>query len=485
MRRLAALAALLGLSACTVGPDYRRPAEPIPPAFKQAGPWKEATPQGTLDPERWWVVFGDPVLDELELRAANSSPRLHAALARLDQVRAALGAARATRYPQVEFVPDVGRFGVSGNRPDQPSKVPTNTDYEVNRFRVPLYASYEVDIWGRVRRLVEAADARSEASLASYRTVMLSLQGEIAQAWFQLCAADQELAILRQNIELRQKARDLVETRKRGGIASELDVARIQTELATAESDAYLVARRRAELEYALAVLVGETPESFSLPERRLEAQPPAVPVGLPADLLERRPDIAEAERLLVARNAEIGVAKAAFFPAIRLTGGVGFESSELSDLFQPESTIWSLFGSLTQPVFDGGRNRANLARAEAAYRENLAEYRQRLLAAFQEVESALAGLRLLSEQAGVQARAQSSAETAARLASARYRAGLVVVLEVIDAQRVKLAVERQTLQVRTQQLATTIALIKALGGGWTGSAPAAASAARPPAPDA
>lgn len=462
--------ACLVAGCAAVGPDYQRPATGVPAKFTESGPWKEAAPADAATRGDWWQLFGDPVLDNLEHRAREASPKLQAAAARLEQARAVLGIADASRLPILELSPEVGRFGVSRNRPDQPDKVPGNRDYDANRVRVPLYASYELDLWGRLRRATEAARARLEASEASYQSLLLTLQGDVAQTYFELRTLDAHLRLVAAGVEIRHRARDLVAARRRGGIATELDVARAETELATAEAESLALTRRRGDTERALAVLVGAPPEQFGIAAGTTLAHVPEVPVGLPSGLLERRPDVAEAERLLASRNAEIGVARAAFFPAIRLTGAFGFESSELSDLLKTDSMIWGLAGGLTQPLFDGGRNRARLEGARAAYAENLAQYRQRILVALSEVENALAALRLLDEQAKVQARAVAHADRAATLAAARYKGGLVVVLELIDAQRTQLAAEREALDLRNRRLAAGVALVKALGGGWSGA---------------
>jgi multidrug efflux system outer membrane protein len=423
----------------------------------------------------WWEIFQDPVLNDLQSRAHAGNLRLQAAAARVEQARAAAGITHAGSLPTLELAPDAARYRVSRNRPDQPSKVPGNEAYTTNRFRLPLYASYEVDLWGKLRRTQESADARVQASEAAYWTVLLGLEGEVAQTYFLLRTAEEDARILAANLELRRRARDLVAARTRSGLATPLDLARVDTEVSFTQADLQVAGRRRAELEHALAVLVGEAPARFALDEGKLAAPAPAVPPGLPAALLERRPDVAEAERLLAARNAEIGVAQAAFFPAIRLTGAIGYESAELSDLLDSDSLIWSMAGSLVQPVFDGGRLRANRERAEAAYRENLALYRERLLVAFREVEDALAGLRYLGDQESLVHQGVDSAQRAEQLAQARYRAGLVTVLEVVDAQRTRLGAERQRATVVSQQLLASVALVKALGGGWESRQQAAA----------
>jgi len=479
MRALVPCLVTLSLAACTVvGPDYRRPDVGVPGLFSEAGPWRAAAPADTTVRGDWWSQFGDPVLDDLEQRARQASPKLQAAAARLVQARALLGFADAARLPILDLAPDVARYGVSRNRPDQPDKVAANRDYDTSRIRVPLYASYELDLWGRVRRASEAARARLEASEANYQSLLLTLQGDVAQTYFEVRNLDAQMRIVATNIEIRRRARDLVAARQRGGLATGLDVARIETELANAEAESVGLARRRGDTQRALAVLVGSASGEFTLAVGPSQARVPQVPVGLPSALLERRPDVAEAERLMAARNAEIGVARAAFFPAVRLTGAFGFESSELADLLRTESVIWGLAGGLIQPLFDGGRNRARLKGAQAAYAENLANYRQRILVALSEVENALAALRLLEEQARVQARAVLQADRAANLAAARHKGGLVVVLELIDARRTQLAAEREALDLHTRQLVAGVALVKALGGGWSGIEPVQPSAA-------
>jgi multidrug efflux system outer membrane protein len=471
-RRAIARAAWLVLAAlmagCSaVGPDYARPKDPVPSAFKEAGPWRQAAPQDLLARGHWWELFNDPALNELELQAKKTNLGLQVAAARVQQANAVAGIAGSFLYPELNFNPSAARYAVSKTRPDQPSKQPGNVAYVINDFRVPLYASYELDLWGRVRRLTETADAQAQADLATYYTVLLTLEGDIAQTYFLIQASDEDLRILRQNIELRAQARNLIAARTKGGLSSELDLARVDAELASTQAEAEAATRRRAELEYSLAVLVGVQPEQFRIEPRPFELKAPAIPLGMPSDLLERRPDIAAAERRLVARNAEIGVAKAAYFPSIRLTGALGVESFDASDLLNQNSRIWAMGASLWQPVFNAGRIGFDVDRAKAAYAENLAVYRERILRAFQEVESSLAGLRILDQQSQFQATALENANKATQLATVRYKGGLVAVIEVIDTQRTSLQAQRQALQVVTSQMLTTVALIKALGGGW------------------
>ncbi len=470
------LAALV--AACTtVGPDYQRPVEPAEAKFKEA---PAAAAQAAL-PDKWWTVFADAKLNELEELAIANNPNLQAAAQRVVQARAIARVTEADLWPTVNLDPDISRSRQSANRPVQPGSPVQG--YTTNRFKVPLDASYEIDFWGKIRRSSESAVARADAASAAYRTALLTLTADVAQNYYAVRSLDAEATVLRNTIDLRKQALALIQSRFKGGIASELDVARADTELASSQAEAIGIGKRRAELEFAIAALLGKTPTQFSLSENALNASPPAVPVGLPADMLKRRPDVAEAERLLAARNAEIGVAKAAFFPTIRLTGQFGFESEELGDLLKAPSRIGGLGIGAVIPIFEGGRNRANLERAQAVYEENLAQYRSRVLLAFQDVESALAGLRILADQAGAQARSVASAQRSAQLSLARYKAGLVNFLDVIDSERTRLAAERLASQLAGQRLVTSVSLVKALGGGWEPTAKQAALAGSTPKP--
>jgi outer membrane protein, multidrug efflux system len=461
------------LTACkTIGPNYQAPKSPAAQQFKEA----TADNKGafTLD-DKWWEVFGDAKLNELQAEATKANPQLQAAAARVTQARAVARVTEADLLPTVNFDPEASRSRQSENRPIQPGS--PLIAYTANRFKVPLDAAYEIDFWGKIKRSSESAVARADAAGAAYRTALLSLQGDIAQNYFALRSLDAERAILRSNIELRQQGLALTRSRFKGGITSELDVTRAEAELAATEAESIGIGKRRAELEHALAVLQGKTPAEFNLAESPLDLAPPKVPAGLPSELLERRPDVAEAERLAAARNAEIGVAQAAFLPAVRLTGQAGFESADLSDLLRAGSRIWTTGIGLALPVFEGGRNKANLERAQAAFEENRALYRQRVLVAFQEVESSLAGLRVLAEQSAAQQRAVVSAQKSTQISNTRYKAGLVTYLDVLDAQRTALANQRLATQLAGQRLVSSVALVKALGGGWQGDKQAVAPA--------
>lgn len=461
-RRIAAALCVLALAGCAaVGPDYKRPAAEAPNGWKEAGQQNA----GAALPAKWWEVFNDPKLNELEEQAAQLNPSLRAAAARVTQARAIARVSEADFYPSVTLDPSVSRDRFSANRPVQPG-TPT-VSYTASHFRLPLDASYEVDIWGRVRRQVEASNARLDASADDYFTVLLTLQADIAQNYFALRSLDSEQQVLQNAIDIRRSALELIGARYDGGLASQLDLTRVQTEFASAQSSWIGVSRRRAELEHAIAVLVGRAPADFALAANPLNIAPPAIPAGLPSELLSRRPDVAQAERLLAARNAEIGVAKADYFPSIRLTGTLGFDSAELGDLVKSGSRIASVGAGISMPIFEGGRISANVDRAKAAYEENLAQYRGSVLGAFQDVEDALSGLRILSDQAQAQANAVTAAQQSAQISTTRYEAGLVIFLEVVDAERTRLAAQQLATQIDGQRLVLSVGLIKALGGGW------------------
>jgi multidrug efflux system outer membrane protein len=358
----------------------------------------------------------------------------------------------------------VPNFGATGGG--------NNTALTANTFNVPVDLSYEVDLWGRVRRGFESARADAQASLADYYTVLLTLQTDVAQNYFSLRALDAEIGTVNSTLELRHEQVKLVQSRFDGGIGSDLDVAQAQTELASAEADAAALAQQRDQSENALAILIGENPSSFRLDiisnaNENWHPEPPMIPAGLPADLLERRPDVAQAERQLASANAKIGVARAAFFPVLTLTGSGGFVSGSVDNLFDWNSRAWSFGPSVSLPLFAGGRNRANYQRSQAAFTEALAQYRQQVLVAFGDVENSLSSIRHLADQAAAQERGVESARRAADLATDRYRSGIVAYINVVDASREALAAERDNALLAGQRLTAAVQLIKALGGGW------------------
>jgi multidrug efflux system outer membrane protein len=451
---LTALSALAALP--SVGPDYQRPAVATPVAWKQAAA-AESLPRGD-----WWRVFHDPALDQLETRALTANQSLAAAAARVEEARAAAGIARSNYLPSVGLNPSVNRSRTSETT-DNKFPVAESTTY-----RASLDASWELDLFGRVRRLSEGARAEAAASTADFENVRLALTAEVAANYFSLRALDRETALVTDGVNLRRKTLELINSRRTNGAATDFDVARAETELASTEADAAALTNRRAALQNALAVLLGATAPDFQFSAPNIELSTvPVIPAGLPSELLERRPDIAAAESTLAAANARIGVAKAAFFPAISLTGSFGYASGDIDRLANADSKLWSIGPSLYLPIFQGGRNRANLARSRAAYDESVALFRQRVLVAFREVQDALTATQLLAEQAAAQSRAVAAARRAGELAQTRYDAGYVNYFEVIDAQRTVLTAERAATQLGAQQLVNSVGLIKALGGGW------------------
>lgn len=462
----------------SVGPDYQRPDAPAATAWRDGGDataWKAGAPADAFARGEWWKLFADPALDDLEARALAANQDLRAAAARVDEARAAAGLARSAYWPQFGANLSVSREQGSLTVPNAlPDSLATT-------YRAPLAASWELDLFGRVRRLNESARAQAEASAAAFESVRLALTAEVAVNYFSLRALDQEAALIADGVELRQHALDLVASRRKSGAATDFDVARAETELALTQAEAAATANQRSALQNALAVLVGESASSFQLSavSNQLPASLPAVPAGLPSELLERRPDVAAAERTLAAANARIGVAKAAFFPAISLTGGAGYASGDIDLLFKADSRTWSIGPSLYLPIFQGGRNRANLERSRAAYDESVATFRQSVLVAFREVQDALTGTRLLAEQSAAQDRAVEAARRAGALAQKRYDAGFVNYFEVIDAQRTVLSAERTAAQLAAQRLNNSVTLIKALGGGWTAAPTTVAMTAR------
>ncbi len=460
MKALVAAVAV-ALAGCAVGPNYKRPNDPTPGSFKEIG----QSAIGAPIPPIWWNVFNDAKLNELEDQARASSPNLRAAAARVVQARAIAGVAEAQYFPEVTLDPNVSRTRYSANRPLQPG-TPT-VGYTANDFRLPLDASYEIDVWGRVRRQVESAKAQLDATADDYFTVLLTLQADIAQTYFSLRSFDAEIDVLRRAIDIRKQALDLIDVRFKGGVGTELDVTRAKTEVAQAESDLIGVQKNRSRLEHALAILIGKPPAEFSLAENPLNVTPPTIPAGLPSDLLVRRPDVARAERLLAARNAEIGVAEAAYFPNFSLTGSLGFESAKLGDLLKSSSRTAGIGAGFTWPVLDFGRVKGNVDVAKAAYEENLAQYKQQVLTAFGDVEDALSDLHILADQAQAQGRALDSAKQTAEISMTRYEAGLVIFLEVVDAERTRLQTQRLATQIDGQRMFASVGLIKALGGGW------------------
>ena len=453
---------------CAMGPDYKRPVVDTPSAWKEARDvagetlWQEAKPQDHAQRGAWWEVFEDTGLSTLEAQAVQTNRSLESAVARLDRARAVARLPKADLLPTLETNPSyshfqrtLSSFGGAG----------TLTD---DTFSLPFDLSYEVDLWGKVRRSFEAVRAEAQASEAAYETVLLSVTAEVARNYFLLRALDAEHEALQHTVELRREAQRIVNSRVEVGLASELDKARVMAEVKTAEAASLDVERQRAELEHALAVLCGQVASEFAVAPKAWDASPPGVPPGIPSRVLERRADVAEAERSMAAANARIGVAKAASFPVVMLTGSAGWQASKFEHLITADSVVWSLGPSISVPLFAGGRNLANLDASQADHRQAMAEYRRRVLVAFQEVEDATAAIRLLAQQQQAQTGVVEASQRAATLSLNRYTQGLVSFLDVVDAERARLEAERQAAQIRGRRMAATILLIKALGGGWS-----------------
>ncbi len=478
---LTALALLLTSSSAAgleVGPDYHAPANAVPAAYKSAelGHWKAGAPLDNVPKGRWWEVFGDARLNQLEAQAEQANGNLKAAVARVDQARATARIARADLLPSLDFVPSFNRQRYS------PNQEPAFGALTANTWATPLDLSYEVDLWGRVRRSFESARADAQSSLAAFYNVLLTLQADVAQNYFALRSLDAEIAIVNGTVDLREQQVRLVLSRFNGGIGNELDTARAETELATTQAEAASLAQRRAQLENALAILAGANPSTFRLPpDHAADWRPmaPVIPVGLPSALLERRPDVAAAERQLASANAKIGVAKASFFPVLALTGSGGFLSADVDSLFNWSSRAWSIGPTLTLPIFAGGRLRANYRRSQAAFAEAVGQYQQQVLVAFGDVENSLAAIHYLANQAAARERAVDHSKRAADLATQRYTSGIVSYLEVVDASRDELDSERAAAQLRGQRLIADVQLIKSLGGGWSQEALNAQTARR------
>ncbi len=459
--------ALAWTVACTVGPNYRRPKSEVPPSFAEAPPagWKEAQPREEIARGDWWVVFDDPVLNELEKQAAGANQSLKAAVERVDEARALARITQAQLYPAVTAGLSASRERTGANRPLQPGL--TATSYTYNTYTLPLNETYEVDIVGKVRRSLEAERADYQASVAAYQTVLLTLTSDLAQDYFNLRYLDADRAVLRKNIDVQQAFLDLTRHRHDGGLASGLDVAAAETQLDTTQALYIGAERQRDQLEHAIAALVGKPAAEFSLPEIPLDLTPPALPPGLPADLLERRPDVAEAERQMAAASARIGVARAAYFPDLSLTGSDGFLSGSFGKLISGGSNEWFIAPLVSVPVFQGGRIKANYQYAQAAYREAVDNYRQQVLTAFQQVEDGLSDLRVLEDQGRTQELAVQASQRTANISTARYKDGLAAYLEVLTAENNLLQNQRTSAQILGMRLVSTVQLINALGGGW------------------
>ena len=464
---------VLLVAGCTVGPNYHRPDAPTAPAFKETavvpppnppnGGWKQVSPNDSALRANWWEIYQDPQLDKLEQQVAVSNQRLKASYEQYMQARAAVQVSRAQYFPTVQAGPSAARDRQSQNRP---LHVPgSNNTY--NDLFLQGQVSWEPDLWGNIRRQVEAQRASAQASAADLANVELSLRSELALDYFEMRGLDTQQRLLDTTVQQFEQFLQLTTTRFRGGVASESDLAMAQTQLDQTRAQALDVGVARAQFEHAIATLTGVPASSFSLPPAPLDLPLPQVPVGVPSQLLERRPDVAAAERRANAANAQIGVAVAAYYPTISITGAGGFESKNAGTLIQGPSALWSLGGSAVELLFDAGRRHALTNEARDVYEQNTANYRQTVLQAFQEVEDNLSGLRILDRESAAQQRAVQSARHSLDLSTNRYKGGVTTYLEVITAQTTQLANERTAADIATREFVSSVQLIKALGGGW------------------
>ena len=466
---ITALLAATLLAGCAVGPRYQRPTAQVPGTWKGEGPWQTAAPKDGIPKGTWWQIFHDADLDRLEQDLLQESQSLVAAQDRLSQARSLARVASSAYFPQLDADPNGQRQRLSGNRPLSGSPI-ASFPVTQNTFALPFYASYEVDLFGRVRRNLEAANASLQSSAADLENVRLVLTAELAADYFNLRELDREAGVVRESVEIQQKGLDLVNQRHNGGVASGLEVAQQAALLDSTATQLSLVEQQRAQFEHAIAVLVGKPASSFTVAAAPFDAAPPLIPTGVPSEILERRPDVATSERQMAFENAQVGLATAAFYPHITLSGSGGWESRDIATLMNAPSAFWSIGGDLLQPILNGGRNRANLAATHAAYDESVAIYRQSVLVAFQQVEDGLSNLALLDQAARTQQTAVEDSRRALDIANNRYVGGLTTYLDVITAQTVLLNNERLATQLLGQQMVTSVSLVKALGGGWDAS---------------
>jgi NodT family efflux transporter outer membrane factor (OMF) lipoprotein len=469
LRRLLPLAALI-MSGCAVGPRYAAPPAPSAPvdAFKESEGWKRAQPSDETLRGKWWELFGDARLNTLEEQLIVSNEDLKAADARFREARAMIGVARAAQSPAISTAPAVAFVRNSGNTSLSTSTLNPPT---TGLYTLPVDLSYEVDVWDRVRRSVAAARDRAQASAADRQTVNLTLQAELALDYFALRSADAQRQLLDAAVSAFTEALQLTTNRFEGGAAARSDVAQAKTQLEATRVQATDVAVQRARYEHAIATLLGEAPSALSLAEAPLDVAPPAIPLGLPSQLLERRPDVASAERRAAEANERVGIARTSFFPSVILSAVGGFEGNSLANWFAWPSRFWAIGPAAVQTLVDGGRRRAVSEAATAAYDVTVAEYRQATLTAFQQVEDSLAALRVLEQEALQQQEATASARESLRISNDRYLGGADPYLQVLTAQTIALANERNDVDILRRRMEASVLLIKALGGGWTAAA--------------
>lgn len=457
--RLALIAAAMLASACAVGPAYERPSAPVPAHYKEAEGWVPAAPADAIDRGAWWSLFRDPTLDALAARIEISNYNIAAASAAYAQARAAVREQRASFFPVVTL-------NTSANRSDN-NRSTGNGNSSGTSYQASIGASWEPDLWGRLQRAVDSAGASAQVSEAELASAKLSAHGELAVNYFSLRQTDAQAALLDRTLAGYERSLQIARNRYEAGIAPRTDVLQAESQLASAQAERVGLARQRAALEHAIAVLLGQPPGDFTLAPAPWEATVPQVPVGVPSTLLQRRPDIAAAERRVAMANEQIGIARSAYYPSVNLSGAVGAGASRLGDLFSASSSLWSLGLSAAQTLFNAGATRERVAGAQAAHEGAVARYRQTVLVAFQDVENQLAAARVLEQQQALRQQASRAADEAEAQVLNRYRAGQVGYTEVVSAQVTALNARRALVQLAADRQTTAVGLIQALGGGW------------------
>ncbi|WP_394781063.1 efflux transporter outer membrane subunit [Undibacterium sp.] len=465
---LAAIALLL--SACAVGPDYKKPEAPTPAAYKENQDWVPAAPADALDRGTWWTLFNDPVLNQLEASVEVSNQNVAAAIAAYEQARALVREQRAALFPVVTLDGGGTRSGSGGgNATVNPTTgaVINSGSRASNNYQVSIGGSWEPDVWGNLGRTVSGASASAQASAADLASAKLSAQGELATNYISLRQTDAQKALLADTIVAYQRSLQITQNRYNAGVATKSDVLQAQTQLANTQADEVGLVRQRAQLEHAIAVLVGKAPGDFTLTPAEWSATIPEVPTGIPSVLLQRRPDIAAAERRVAASNEQIGIAQSAYYPNLKLNASYGYGASRVADLFSTASNVWSLGLSAAQTLFNAGATRARVEGAQAAYQQTVANYRQTVLTAFQGVEDQLAATHVLAQQQELRRQASTAADQVEQQALNRYRQGQISYTDVVTAQATALSARSALIQSQADRQTTSIALIQALGGGW------------------
>jgi NodT family efflux transporter outer membrane factor (OMF) lipoprotein len=471
---LAGLAVCALIGGCTVGPKYQRATAPVPAKWDVSEPWRESDPKDGLAKGEWWSVFHDDDLSAMEKQALDANQTIKIAAARLEQARASAAVQISTQFPFLSTSPNAQRQRISGNRPAN-SNFPVRSAVSQTNVVLPFTVGYEVDLFGRRRRSIEAAQATYQASAADLENVRLVITAELAGDYFTLRQIDTEMGILNRTVENLQKGLQLVDSRHKGGVASGLDVAQEETLLNITRTQAILLQQQRKQFEDAIAVLTGRPAPDFHLSPGELKDVPLSLDAGLPSELLERRPDVASAERQMAVANAQIGIARSAYYPSLNLFGTGGWQAADIAKLVNVQSTFWAVGANVAESIFTGGARRAQVQFANAGYDASVAFYRESVLNAFREVQDDVTGLTVLDQANQSQQLAVDAARRTLDIASGRYAGGLVSYLDVVNAQQNLLNSEQELAVIHGQRLVTSVLLVKALGGGWDASSLAAA----------